>query len=75
LLQKRAGHRHDRVFEPNKVVLALIGDDGMPDLALPAYVDEVPRLQGAGRELVTLIWPGASWTAIGDPPKHVELAT
>jgi hypothetical protein len=58
------------VFE---VVLAVLGEDGVPELALPPDAGKAAGLKGTRRELVALIGPLAPRTVVGDPPQDVDL--
>ena len=56
-----------------EVVLPVLGEDGVPELALPADAGKSAGLKGPRRELVALIGPLAVWAAIGDPPQDVDV--
>ncbi|MGH3221464.1 MAG: hypothetical protein ACRDPY_22685 [Streptosporangiaceae bacterium] len=56
-----------------EVVLPVLGEDGVPDLALAADAGKSAGLKGPRRELVALIGPLAVRAAVGDPPQHADV--
>ena len=56
-----------------EVVLPVVGEDGVSELALAADAGEPAGLKGPRRELVTLVGPLAVRAAVGDPPQDVDV--
>lgn len=56
-----------------EVVLAVLGDNGVPQFALPPDAGKAARFKRTRRDLVTLIGPLARRAAFGDPPQDIDL--